>query len=78
MKTFTVRQVRGKASSVLDVCDREGRVQITRTDGKKYIMERVQRRRIDLVEAVKEARREFKERRCRPASSNEILRKILS
>ena len=44
MKTFTLRQVRGKASLVLDVCDRDGRVQITRTAGKRYLLERVKTR----------------------------------
>jgi len=41
VKTFTIRQVRGKASSVLDVCDREGRIRITRADGKSYLVERL-------------------------------------
>ncbi|HWX22010.1 MAG TPA: hypothetical protein VN578_19085 [Candidatus Binatia bacterium] len=35
------------------------------------------RRRADLVNAVKEARREFKEGTCRPAVANQILKRIL-
>jgi len=36
-----------------------------------------EQRRAELVAAVKEARKEFRTRRCRPASPSQIMRKIL-
>jgi len=35
-------------------------------------------RRIELVKSVKEARKEFKAGKCRPASPAEIMRKVLA
>ena len=35
-----------------------------------------EQRRTELIEAVKDARKEFKEGRCRPASVSEIMKKI--
>jgi hypothetical protein len=37
-----------------------------------------ERRREILVEAVRSARREFKEGRCRPASSSQIIKRIIA
>jgi hypothetical protein len=37
-----------------------------------------ERRRAELVKAVKEARKEFKAGRCRPAAPDEIMKKILA
>ena len=37
-----------------------------------------ERRRAELVEAVKEARREFRQGRCRSATASQILRRILA
>ena len=37
-----------------------------------------EQRRAELVKAVKEARKEFKTGRCRPASPAEIIKKILA
>lgn len=37
-----------------------------------------ERRRLALVEAVQEARTEFKSGRCRPATPAEIMRKVLA
>lgn len=36
-----------------------------------------ERRRLALVEAVQEARKEFKSGKCRPATPAEIMRKVL-
>ena len=38
MKTFTVRDLDRKPGAILDVCDREGAVQIRRRDGRTYTM----------------------------------------
>jgi hypothetical protein len=37
-----------------------------------------ERRRIELVEAVRLARKEFRQGRCRPATPNQILKRILA
>jgi len=37
-----------------------------------------ERRRAELTEAVKSARREFKEGRCRPAAPKQIMKRLLS
>jgi hypothetical protein len=37
-----------------------------------------ERRRTELVQAVKEARQEFKEGRCRPATPSDIMRRVLT
>jgi hypothetical protein len=37
-----------------------------------------EQRRADLIKSVKEARQQFKEGRCRPARSSEIVRRNLS
>ena len=37
-----------------------------------------ERRRAELVEFVREARREFRQGRCRPASTAQILKRIIS
>ena len=37
-----------------------------------------EQRRAELVKAVKEARKEFKAGRCRPASPGEIMKKVLA
>jgi len=37
-----------------------------------------EQRREEIVQSVKEARRQFKEGKCRPAGSGDIMRRILS
>jgi len=41
VKRATIRQLRGKASSVLDFCDCGGAVAITRPDGRVYVIKRL-------------------------------------
>jgi hypothetical protein len=80
MRSFTLQQVRGKASAVLDACDRKGRVRITRSDRESYIIERLEhstkKRRTTLKKSVARARNEFKSGKLRPAAPLEIMRKI--
>ena len=44
MKNFTLRQVRGNATAELDACEREGRVRLTRKNGKNHIVKPIGRR----------------------------------
>ena len=82
MRNFTLQQVRGKASAVLNAYDCGGRVCITQDSGKSYVIERIKRpakqRRTALAKSIAEARREFKSGKPRPATPSEIVRKILA
>jgi len=82
MRTFSERQVRGKAAAMLAVCDREGRVRITGNDGQSYILERMKRsdersQKASVISApVAAACGEIKSGKLRPATSHKIMRKI--